>query len=186
MHRAKSAGLGLALGFAASAMLAMPAHAQRVSQEYWDWGFAGSEVGYASGRGPVAVYVKGDVFARDRNSQAILGVMGRSSAARELRFVSAPAPSTTGYSIIFVSGPLLGNVNYCAGGDFPLAPATGGLQISGIFCLPGRLRSQATMTVAAPDITSPQALAGITLLTASLLSPDLDPSRRRGGRTGGD
>jgi hypothetical protein len=171
--------------FAAGAALAACAPGQSglspVSQLYYDYSFVANEVGYAAQFGPVPVYVRGGPFANERDARAIVDVMNTNRYVGDLVFTPATAPSPRGYSIVLAYGPLVPGFNYCAApADFAVGTPTQGLQITGAFCTTGRLRSVGMVTgPASSDVRSPEVRTAIDQLTTAILSPDLDPNRKR-------
>jgi len=169
-----------AIGCAMALALAGCGGVTVVSQPYYDYSFASSELGYAGGFGPIPVRLSGSPFAGERAGQDIVAAINAHRSSPP--FFAAPGvPTGSPYSLILAFGQAGSNVNYCAaGGDLPPATASS-TQITGTFCLGTRLRSQAVVTAApAAQANDPQVGEAVQSLVTALLSPDMDVYRRRG------
>src|SRR5262245_32170956 len=76
-----------------------------VKQVYWDYSFAGNEVGYAEQFNPIPVYLRGGPFANERDSRVIVDIMNQNRYIGNLVFTPVAAPNPRGYSMIFAYGP---------------------------------------------------------------------------------
>src|SRR5262245_21543226 len=85
-----------------------------VSQVYYDYSFAGNEVGYAAQFGPMPVYLHGGPFANERDARVIIDIMNQNHYVGDLVFTPVPGPAARGYSVIFAYGPPVTGFNYCA------------------------------------------------------------------------
>lgn len=168
--------LASALALSACAGATGPGTGTRVVDTYYDYSFAGSELGYMEQFGPVPVYVRSGPPLSPADVQAIVGAMNGATYTGRLRFVPASAPSAPGYSVTLVMGaPSAPPAAYCPGRtDSP--PPAASAQVTGVFCLGARLRSNGTVADRGP--------AAIASLAGGLFSPDLDPSRRGRPRAG--
>lgn len=147
-----------------------------VSNVSIDNSYSGDELGYAAQFGPVPVYARGGPFDDPRNVAALVAVLNRNHTAQQLEFAAATAAAGSPYSVVFSYGQLLANANYCdRRADVPVGAAAAPAQVVGSFCLPSRLRAQATLTARGSGMPTQEELDA---LVSALFSPDL--GRRRG------
>ena len=72
--RGRSTALA-AMGCATALALAACSGATVVSQPYYDYSFASSELGYAAGFGPIPVQLRGSPFAGERAGQELVAAI---------------------------------------------------------------------------------------------------------------
>lgn len=150
-----------------------------VSQPYYDYSFASNELGYAAQFGPVPVLFRGAPLPSPAAAQDLVAALNAHRSAPPT-FVVAGPEARSPYLLVLAFGQAGSGVNYCAGAD---AGGSGGPgHITGTFCLGPRLRAQAVAGGAPPtgQVSDPQLAASVNALVTALLSPDMDPQRRRG------